>query len=283
MPLSIRTNVASLSAVASLTKTQSSLSKSIGRISTGLKHSGFSDGASEMAFGQRLQSDQASLKVAMSNTSQGISLLSVGEDALNQVYSSLTKMREIAVASSNGSASASDRATYQSEFNSLRTEVSRILNTTTFNGVSVLHGAAAASSSIVLQVGVGTTNILTLARTSFSASIGKLGISGLAAGSNVSVASSSAATAAITALDSALGTINAKRSSLGVAQSKLENVLSVAQAQSEAYSTAISSILDVDYAEETANMTRFQIMQQAGVAALGQARSIPQSILSLLG
>ena len=149
MPLSIRTNVASLSAVASLTKTQSSLSKSIGRISTGLKHSGFSDGASEMAFGQRLQSDQASLKVAMSNTSQGISLLSVGEDALNQVYSSLTKMREIAVASSNGSASASDRATYQSEFDSLRTEVSRILNTTTFNGVSVLHGAAGANLPVV--------------------------------------------------------------------------------------------------------------------------------------
>ena len=87
MPLSIRTNVASLSTVSSLTKTQSSLSKSIGRISTGLKHSGFADGASEMAFGQRLQSDQASLKVAMTNTSQGISLLSVGEDALNQVYS----------------------------------------------------------------------------------------------------------------------------------------------------------------------------------------------------
>ena len=116
--------------------------------------------------------------------------------------------------------------------------------------------------------------------TSFSASTGGLQIS---AGGSVSVTSSSAATAAITALDTALGSINAKRASLGVAQTKLENVLSVAQAQNEAYSTAVSSILDVDYAEETANMTRFQIMQQAGVAALGQARSIPQSILSLLG
>ena len=112
MPLSIRTNVASLSAVSSLTKTQSSLSKSIGRISTGLKHSGFADGASEMAFGQKLQTDQVSLKAAMSNTSQGISLLSVGEDGLNQVYSALNKMREIAVAANNGTASSSDRATY---------------------------------------------------------------------------------------------------------------------------------------------------------------------------
>ena len=90
-------------------------------------------------------------------------------------------------------------------------------------------------------------------------------------------------TAAISAIDAALGTINTKRAGLGDAQTKLENVLSTAQAQHESYSTAISSILDVDYAEETANMTRFQIMQQAGVAALGQARSIPQSILSLLG
>ena len=275
MPLSIRTNVASLSAVASLTKTQSSLSKSIGRISTGLKHSGFGDGASEMAFGQRLQSDQASLKVAMSNTSQGISLLSVGEDALNQVYSSLTKMREIAVASSNGSASANDRTVYKAEFDALVNEISRVLNTTTFNGISVLHGAAATSSSIVLQVGVGTKNVLTLARSGFSASTGALGVASL----NVSTA----AGAAVTAIDAALTTINSKRANLGVAQTKLENVLSVAQAQNEAYSTAVSSILDVDYAEETANMTRFQIMQQAGVAALGQARSIPQSILSLLG
>jgi flagellin len=282
MPLSIRTNMASLSAVSSLTKTQSSLSKSIGRISTGLKHAGFADGASEMAFGQKLESDKTSLKAAMSNTSQGISLLSVGEDALNQVYSALTKMREIAVSSSNGAASSSDRATYASEFNALRTEVSRILNTTTFNGISVLH--AAASSSLVLQVGVDAANILTLTRSTFSTSLaaGGLSIAGSGAG-HVSVNNASAALAAITGLDTALGTVNNKRAGLGVAQTKLENVLSYAQAQHEAYSTAISSILDVDYAEETANMTRFQIMQQAGVAALGQARSIPQSILSLLG
>jgi len=278
MPLSIRTNIASLSAVASLSKTQSSLSKSIGRISTGLKHANFSDGASEMAYGQKLQSDQVSLKAAMSNTSQGISLLSVGEDALNQVYSALTKMREIAVSATNGSASSGDRVTYQSEFNALRTEVSRILNTTTFNGITVLDGTS--GSSIVFQVGVDATNILTISREGFSTSTaGGLGISS----GTVSVANTSGASAAITVLDAALNTINTKRANLGVAQTKLENVLSVAQAQHESYSTAISSILDVDYAEETANMTRFQIMQQAGVAALGQARSIPQSILSLLG
>jgi flagellin len=275
MPLSIRTNVASLSAVSSLTKTQSSLSKSIGRISTGLKHAGFSDGASEMAFGQKLQSDQVSLKAAMSNTSQGISLLSVGEDALNQVYSALTKMREIAVSASNGSASSSDRATYETEFVALRQETARILGGTTFNGNQVLSSAAAAS--LVFQVGVDAANILTLKISTFSASLGSLAITAK------TVSTSAGATAAITAVDTALNSLNAQRSKLGVFQTKLENVLSVAQAQHESYSTAISSILDVDYAEETANMTRFQIMQQAGVAALGQARSIPESILSLLG
>jgi flagellin len=276
MPLSIRTNIASLAAVSSLSKTQSSLSKSIGRISTGLKHAGFSDGASEMAFGQKLQSDQVSLKAAMSNTNQGISMLSVGEDALNQVYSALTKMREIAVSATNGASSSDDRATYDTEFLSLRTEISRILGGTSFNGNQVI--SAAAGASLVLQVGVDATNTLTLKISTFSASLGTLGVS-----AGVRVTTTSKASSAITAIDSALNSLNAQRSKLGVFQTKLENVLSVAQAQHESYSTAISSILDVDYAEETANMTRFQIMQQAGVAALGQARSIPQSILSLLG
>jgi len=276
MPLSIRTNVASLAAVSSLSKTQSSLSKSIGRISTGLKHAGFSDGASEMAFGQKLQTDQVSLKAAMSNTNQGISLLSVGEDALNQVYSALTKMREIAVSATNGASSSDDRSTYNTEFSSLRTEIGRILGNTSFNGNQVISSAATAS--LVLQVGVDATNVLTLKISTFSASLGTLGVT-----AGLAVTSTSAAGAAITAVDSALNSLNAQRSKLGVFQTKLENVLSVAQAQHESYSTAISSILDVDYAEETANMTRFQIMQQAGVAALGQARSIPQSILSLLG
>ena len=274
MPLSIRTNVASLSAVASLTKTQSSLSKSIGRISTGLKHSGFADGASEMAYGQKLQSDQVSLKAAMSNTSQGISFLSVGEDGLNQIYSALTKMREIAVSASNGSASSSDRATYETEFVALRQEVDRITKNTTFNGQAVISSG---SSGLVFQVGVDAANILTIAVSTFSASIGSLAVTGQ------TISTAAGATAAITAVDTALNSLNAQRSKLGVFQTKLENVLSIAQAQHESYSTAISSILDVDYAEETANMTRFQIMQQAGVAALGQARSIPQSILSLLG
>ena len=278
MPLSIRTNVASLSAVSSLTKTQSSLSKSIGRISTGLKHSGFADGASEMAFGQKLQTDQVSLKAAMSNTSQGISLLSVGEDGLNQVYSALNKMREIAVAANNGTASSSDRATYAAEFDALRNEVSRIYNNTSFNGVKVLDGSSP-NTTIVLQVGVLNSNLISIARSDFSTSLGGLAISA----GGAAVTSSSAAAAAISTLDTALNSVNVQRAKLGVAQSKLENVLSYAQAQNEAYSTAVSSILDVDYAEETANMTRFQIMQQAGVAALGQARSIPQSILSLLG
>ena len=277
MPLSIRTNVASLSAVSSLTKTQTSLSKSIGRISTGLKHSGFADGASEMAFGQKLQSDQVSLKAAMANTSQGISLLSVGEDALNQVYSTLTKMKEIAVAANNGTASSNDLATYTAEFKALRQEVGRIYGNTTFNGVKALD--ATANASVILQVGVLATNLVTIAQTDFSSSIGGLSISS----GSVAVSTSALASTAIGALDTALNSVNTQRAKLGVAQSKLENVLSYAQAQNEAYTTAVSSILDVDYAEETANMTRFQIMQQAGVAALGQARSIPQSILSLLG
>jgi flagellin len=278
MPLSIRTNIASLTAVSSLNKTQTSLSRSIGRISTGLKHAGFADGASEMAYGQKLQTDQVSLKAAMSNTNQGIALLSVGEDALNTVYDNLSKMREIAVAASNGTASTADRATYASEFNALRTEVSRVLGGTKFNGITVFN--ATSTGKLTFQVGVDAADALTITQ---GGSVGfSVSLAGLSIGAAV-VSVNKGSTGAITALDTALGSINARRGRLGVVQSKLENVLSIAQAQHESYSQAISSILDVDYAEETANMTRFQIMQQAGVAALGQARSIPQSILSLLG
>lgn len=189
-------------------------------------------------------------------------------------------MREISVSASNGAASAADRATYSSEFNALRTEVSRVLNTTSFNGVTIFNSTAA--SALSFQVGVDAADSLTISQSGtagFSVSL-----AGLSLGSTVAVVTTAAtASAAITSIDTALGSLNTRRANLGVAQTKLENVLSVAQAQHESYSTAISSILDVDYAEETANMTRFQIMQQAGVAALGQARSIPQSILSLLG
>jgi len=278
MPLSIRTNLSSLGAIASLTKTQSYLSQSIGRISTGLKHSGLADGASEKAFGENLKSDQTSLKAAMSNTSQGISMLQVGEAGINEIYNTLTKMRELAVSASNGASSASDRSVFSNEFNALKAEVSRILIGTSFNGLSVLG----TTKTLTFQIGVDNSggDQLALDRATFGASIGELAMSSSALNGITKIAT---AKAAINQLDTAIASINVKRANIGVAQNRLESVLAVAQAQNEAYSNAVSSILDVDYAEETANMTRFQIMQQAGVAALGQARSIPQSILSLLG
>lgn len=278
MPLSIRTNLSSLGAIASLTKTQSYLSKSISRISTGLKHSGLADGASSKAFGENLKSDQVSLKAAMSNTSQGISLLQVGEAGINEVYDILTKMREISVSASNGTGSSTDRATFSSEYDALRVEVSRILAGTAFNGISIIGS----SKTLTFQIGVDNASgdQLAVATTTFSSSVGGLGLSTAVQNG---ISTTALAQSAITLIDAALATVNAKRANIGVAQNRLESVLAVAQAQNEAYSGAVSSILDVDYAEETANMTRFQIMQQAGVAALGQAKSIPQSILSLLG
>ena len=278
MPLSIRTNLSSLGAIASLTKTQSYLSKSISRISTGLKHSGLADGASEKAFGENLRSDQASLKAAMSNTTQGISLLQVGEAGINEIYNTLTKMREVAVSASNGAGSSVDRTVFSSEFNTLRAEVSRLFVGTAFNGISVIGS----TTSLTFQIGVDNASgdQLAINRGDFSSSIQALGISTNKLNGITTITN---AKNAVSLLDAAIATVNAKRANIGVAQNKLESVLAVAQAQNEAYSTAVSSILDVDYAEETANMTRFQIMQQAGVAALGQARSIPQSILSLLG
>ena len=279
MALTVRTNVGALSAIKTLNNTQNSLTKSLGRVSSGSRINQAGDDAAGLSVSSRMKSDNVSLKAAMRNTNDGISLIQTAEGSLNEVYNILTRMRELAVQGANDTYSSTDRAQIQIEFNQLRAEISRISTDTNFNRIGVLNS----TKTLTFQIGINnaSNNQFAIAMSTVSASLGALSI----ASSKVSIgkSTSSFARAAITTIDTALSSVNDKRAKLGAFQNRLESALNTASNYSQNLSAAASQISDVDYATESANLTKFQIMQQAGVAALGQAKAIPQSVLSLLG
>ena len=279
MALTVRTNVGALSAIKTLNNTQNSLTKSLGRVSSGSRINRAGDDAAGLSVSSRMKSDNVSLKAAMRNTNDGISLIQTAEGSLNEVYNILTRMRELAVQGANDTYSSTDRAQIQIEFNQLRTEISRISSDANFNRITILNS----SKTLKFQIGINnaTNNQFSIAMSTVSATLGALSI----ASSKVSIgkSTSSFARAAITKIDTALSSVNDKRARLGAFQNRLESALNTASNYSQNLSAAASQISDVDYASESANLTKFQIMQQAGVASLGQAKAIPQSVLSLLG
>ena len=276
MALTVRTNVAALRSINQLNKTQSSLSGSLEKISSGLRVRRAADDSAGLAVATRMSSDNTSLRQAMRNANDGISLVQTAEGTLNEIGSLLTRMRELSVQSNNGTYTASDRALIDQEFTALKGEIKRIASNSTFNGISLLAGN---TGFITLQVGIdnGVSNKIGISLGAIGASLGALSISAL------SVSTTAGAGAALTAIDTAINSISSKRSSLGATQNRLESALSEAGTYSENLSASQSQIMDLDYATESATMTRYQIMQQAGVAALGQAKAIPQSVISLLG
>ena len=279
MALTVRTNVGALSAIKTLNNTQNSLTKSLGRVSSGSRINQAGDDAAGLSVSSRMKSDNVSLKAAMRNTNDGISLIQTTEGSLNEVYNILTRMRELAVQGANDTYSSTDRAQIQIEFNQLRAEISRISTDSNFNRIGVLNS----TKTLKFQIGINnaSNNQFSIDLGTVSASLGALSI----ASSKVSIgkSTSSFARAAITTIDTALSSVNDRRAKLGAFQNRLESALNTASNYSQNLSAAASQISDVDYASESANLTKFQIMQQAGVAALGQAKAIPQSVLSLLG
>jgi len=276
MALTIRTNVPALQAMKTLQQTQLNLNSSIQKVSSGSRINKSADDISGLTVSSRLKTDNKSLKQAMNNTNLGISVIQTAEGSLNEVYNILTRMRELAVQASNDTYNSTDRSHMQIEFNQLRNEISNISSHTNFNRIAILNS----SDTMKFQIGIHnqSNNQFELALSTISATLGSLGIS--QASANITTLSTSQKS--ITTLDTALSSINDKRARLGAYQNRLESALSTASTYSQNLSATVSSISDVDYATETAKMTKFQIMQQSGVAALSQAKSLPQSILSLL-
>ncbi len=274
MSISVRTNISSLVAQGNLSKTTGELQKSISRLSSGLRIQSASDDAAGLAISEDFKASIRSLNQAKRNANDGVSLIQTADGSLKEVGGLLTRMRELAVQSRNGTYNTSQRGFLMDEFDQLRSEIDRIVNTTEFNGVSLLDGDQA--SGLSFQVGMGTSGDDRL-----TISIADSGSSSLGLTSS-SISSTGGADTAIGALDDAIEDISTRRASLGAMQNRLSTTMSNLETYSANLSAANSRIVDVDVAEETANLTKNQILMQAGTAMLAQANQGPSVALSLL-
>ncbi len=274
MGLRVNTNVTSINAQRNLSTVTERLSGNFRRLSTGLRISTAADDAAGLAISERLRSQVRSLEQAKRNANDGISFVQTAEGALNEVSSILTRLRELAIQSANGSVSNKDRDTLDEEFQSLVSEVNRIGTSTEFNGIKLLDGS---NSTVSFQVGFGTTvGVDTLSITLQPALTTTLSLNSLDIGSGGST------TTAVTNIDTAINTVSGLRGTLGAIQNRLGSTINNLAIQVENLSAAESRIRDVDVAYETAQLTRNSILQQASIAVLSQANSQPQSALQLL-
>ena len=276
MALTVNTNVASLNAQRNLTNSQSSLATAMQRLSSGLRVNSAKDDAAGLAIAERMNAQVRGLTVGIRNAGDGISLAQTAEGALGSVTESLQRMRELAVQSSNATNSASDRVSLQAEYQQLSDEINRVIAGTQFNGSFILATNAGAQD---FQVGPNNTanDRISVTTTDMSADADITAVT--AADISTDAAS---AQAAITLVDTALDTVNSERATLGAAQSRMETAVRSLDNTRENTAAARGRIVDADFAAETANLTRAQILQQAGVAMLSQANALPQTALALL-
>ena len=286
MPQTINTNLVSLNAQRNLSVSQSSLATSIQRLSSGLRVNSAKDDAAGLAIAERMTSQVRGMNVAVRNANDAISLAQTAEGSLGKVGDLFQRMRELAVQSSNGTNSASDRISLNEEFVQLAQEATRTLAGTQFNGQNIL----ATTNDSTFQIGANnTSNIdrITIAafdwagNTDITATLGTAVITGTDA-PTVQITDAATAQAALTSIDSALNAVNSQRANYGAAQNRFENVVATLMVANENQSAARSRIMDADYATETANLSRASILQQAGNAMVAQANQLPQQVLSLL-
>lgn len=281
MALTINTNLASLNAQRNLTTTQNSLQTSLQRLSTGLRVNSAKDDASGAFVIEQFTADIRGLNQSVRNAQDGISLGQTAEGALSQITNNVQRIREIAVQSAN--ATTGNRAGLQAEVDQLTQEISRIVATTEFNGTQLLDGSA--SGGLAFQVGQdGAANNQVTVNGADLTATGSFAVynATLTATGTVDVSSAAAASGALTNLDTAINTLSTTRSTFGAVQNRFEAVIANLTNYSENLSAARGRIQDADFAAETANLTRAQILQQAGVSILAQANALPQAALALL-
>ncbi|PQA31659.1 flagellin [Amnimonas aquatica] len=274
MAMTINTNVASLNAQRNVYKSQDNLATSLQRLSTGLRVNSAKDDAAGLAISERFTAQIKGLNQAARNANDGISLAQTAEGELAQVTSNLQRIRELSVQAANGTNSSDDREALQKEVTQLTEEVGRVLGKANFNGQELFTGAGGTSGSFSFQVGANAGDTIDVTISTMTNS--GLGIDAL------DISTASGASAAITAIDDALDQVNSLRADLGAVQNRFSSLVTSLQTSAENLSASRGRIIDTDFAQETANLTKGQILQQAGVAMLSQANSMPQSVLSLL-
>jgi len=266
MPQTINSNITSLNAQRHLNTSQSSLTTSMERLSSGLRVNSSKDDAAGLAIADRMNAQIRGTTVAIRNANDGISLAQTAEGALSTVTDALQRMRELAVQALNGSNGASDRADLDAEFQQLSAEITRIAQQTKFNGAAIV-GAGAGTQTF--QVGANNGDTLTVTTVAVTT-----------VGGGITTAANAAT--ALTAIDAKLDVITTNRAAYGAAMSRFGFAITNLQITNENQSAARGRIMDADFAAETANLARAQILQQAGTAMVAQANQLPQTVLALL-
>jgi flagellin len=281
MPLTINTNIASLNAQRNLNMSQGSLATSMQRLSSGLRVNSAKDDAAGLAIAERMNAQTRGMNVAIRNANDGISMSQTAEGALSQVSNSLQRMRELAVQARNATNSSSDKDSLNKEFSQLQQEISRVLAGTTFNGKHILGADA---TSLTFQIGANTTadDTITIATTDMSQDTTITAVTNTSTALIDASATLGAIGAVIDNIDKALDSVNDTRATYGATQSRFDAIITNLQVGVENQSAARSRIMDADFASETANMSRSQVLQQAGTAMVAQANQLPQQVLKLL-
>ena len=270
MGLRVNTNVASMTAQRNLGAVTSRLQGNFSRLSSGLRIATAADDAAGLGISERMRAQIRSLTVAGRNAQDGVSLAQTAEGAMQEISNNLGRMRELAIQAANGTLDTPDRATLDTEYQALISEIDRIATQTTFNGVNLLNS----STSVAIQVGAQANETISVSFADVTAST--LSLTG-------NVTTAALATTELGTLDTAIDAVTTARGTMGAAQNRMQSAITSIASARENLAAAESRIRDVDVAMETADLTRNTILQQAATSVLAQANVQPQLALSLLG
>ena len=272
--LSINTNVGAMNASQSSYVANKSMEESMQRLSSGKRINSAADDAAGLFITKRLDGEIQGLNQAVRNAADAQAYLAVTEGALEEVHTILLRMRELAVQASNGTYTAQDRAALAAEVTDLQTEINRVASDTTFNNLVVLDGTA--STGITFQIGADNAQNMTVSvsRTTISAQ-------GINISTALQLTTQAGATAYIATLDNAISTVSTRRGTYAAAMNRLDHAIANMQNVATNLSTAKGRVEDADFAAETSNLSRVQVLQQASMAMLAQANASKQNILSL--
>jgi flagellin len=266
MSLRITQNIEAMTASRHLQATATKLSKAMEKLSSGYRINSAADDAAGLGISESMRSQVRGLAQAQRNIQDGISMVQTAEGNLDEVHTMLQRVRELAVQYKNGSVDANAQTSIQNEVNQLASEITRIGSQAQFNGIGLLNG----TGTISFQVGANDGEVIGISALNLANAVGT-------SFTNLS------ATNALSQIDAAITSISSARANFGAVQNRLEHTLSLQAAYQENLTAAESRIRDVDMAEEMVNLTKTQILSQAGTAMLAQANQAPQSVLKLLG
>jgi flagellin len=272
--MSIKTNISSLEAQKNLMNTENGLNSSLAKLSSGYRITKAQDDAAGLAISVNLGAQIRSYGQAIRNANDALNVIQTAESSLNESQNIITRLRELASQAASSGIGNTERGYIQNEVNALTSEIDRIANATEYNGVNLINSAVA----LTFQVGIRNVAVNDqITVTTANASASALGINGL------SFTTLTAAQGALSTLDDAMQTISSVRATMGAQANRMETVINTATQESVSLSAAQSRIRDVNVAEETSNLSRQQILMQAGISVLAQANQVPQAALKLIG